>query len=246
MATRSYIGNGVVYAKTGNNPLIDIGNVQEAKIEIDEDVQEQMDMQSGAGGIIARVSRIKAAKLSLKMDSFSPENMAMATRGKTTTTARATITDEAVTAKLGGLNLLERLQDLSAALTVTNSAGTTTYALGTDYTRVGAGIVIPATGSAITAAQALKVTYTAVASSNIEGLIAANTDYQIVFDGLNIADNGKRVRVIIHRVSLSPTKALDLIGDKFGSVDLTGGILQDQSIVFDGSTSQYFKEEMQN
>ena len=79
-----------------------------------------------------------------------------------------------------------------------------------------------------------------VDDDTIECLTSAALDYKLVFEGLNEARSNKAVTVTLYRVQFSPTKGLDLIGDKFAELSLTGKVLKDTTITGAGK-SQYMK-----
>ena len=58
--------------------------------------------------------------------------------------------------------------------------------------------------------------------ANVEG-------YALRFDGLNTADGDKKVVVTIPKVDIDPAKALELIQDEFGKLDVDFTILSTPS-----------------
>ena len=103
---------------------------------------------------------------------------------------------------------------------------------------VSAGGIRALTGGAITAGQALKVSYTKKAGNVLQALTESGTTVPVVIDGVNDA-TGKPWVLDFYKWSPSPTAGLDLIGDDFGSFDIEGGVLADSSIVATGK-SKFF------
>jgi hypothetical protein len=173
------------------------------------------------------------------MHDVSPDNVALALRGTSTAVTATAVTNEAHVGYKGALVPFDYMPNFLETYSVKDDTGVTTYVKDTDYTLTRNGVVILAAG-AITNAQAIKVNYTKKASHAIEGLVSAGSDYRLVFNGLNEAQSGKAVDVVLYRVKFSPTSGLDLIGDDFNKIELKGSVLQDSSITSTG-LSQYIK-----
>lgn len=238
MSQYSYIGKGDVWIAAPGQPLRNMGNVLSLSISADEESKELADYQNAGGGTIDSITRIKSVKVEIESSNISPENLAIALRGVVNAHTAGPIVDEALVADLGGLNLLARLPDLTAAMIVKNSAGSTTYVENTDYTRTRSGIQILSSGS-IADAEALKVSYAALADNVLEAMVASAQEYRLVFEGLNEARSGKPVVVEAYKVKFSPS-GTDLIGDDFGKIKLSASLNKDESRIGAG-ISQYFK-----
>jgi hypothetical protein len=65
----------------------------------------------------------------------------------------------------------------------------------------------------------------------------------MVFAGINEAATGKTVTVTVHRAKIGAASGLGFIGDDFGSLEITGEVLIDTSIIAAGK-SQFFKVDM--
>jgi len=225
-STTSFIGKGTVYLSSGTNPLVSVGNVNKLAISIAEDRQEMIDYESAGGGVADSVSRIKSMGLDMNAYSFSASNLEVALRGTSAAVTATAITDEAVTAVAGGLNVLATLPDPAVALTI--EMGATSFVEGTDFIRTRSGFTIPV-GSTIVTGNALLVTYKSLAGNALQGLTTGATNVRLVFEGLNEARSGKPVVLEFFRVQFSPTSGLDLISDKFADITLKGLVLKDDT-----------------
>ncbi|WP_037428043.1 hypothetical protein [Shewanella sp. POL2] len=228
----SYIGSGIVYV-AGR----DVGNASGVKIAIEQETKTQPNYRGG-GGNAAEITKVKSVKLSFTMNDFSNANMALALRGKVEVLTAGTVDDEPITAVLDGLARTAFMIDTTVDPVVKNEAGAVTYVKDTDYV-VSAGGIRALTGGAITAGQALKVSYTKKAGNVLQALTESGTTVPVVIDGVNDA-TGKPWVLDFYKWSPSPTAGLDLIGDDFGSFDIEGGVLADSSIVATGK-SKFFK-----
>ncbi|MGE6317458.1 hypothetical protein ACQKC1_17000 [Shewanella baltica] len=230
--TESYIGSGIVYV-AGR----DVGNASGVKVAIEQDTKTQPNYRGG-GGNAAELTKVKAVKLSFTMNDFSNANMALALRGKVEViTAGAISTPESITAVLDGLADTAFMIDTAVAAVVTDAAGTNTYDVDVDYV-VSAGGIRALSSGAITEGETLKVTYTKKAGNAMQALTESGAVVPVVIDGVNDA-TGKPWTLKFFKWSPSPTAGMDLIGDDFGSFDIEGGVLADQSIVATGK-SKFF------
>jgi len=79
--------------------------------------------------------------------------------------------------------------------------------------------------------------------ATIEALTTGAKEFQMVFTGVNEATTGKTVTVTVHRLKVGAAQGLNLIGDEFAAMEITGEVLLDTSITTEG-LSQFFKVEM--
>lgn len=111
----------------------------------------------------------------------------------------------------------------------------------TDYSRVGAGIIVIG-GKLATGDQGVTVSYTGLADNTVQALSESGLEYRMVFDGLNEAQSGRRVIVEAYRVKPSPS-GLELLGDEFAGLEITADVLKDTTITAAGK-SQYFTAKL--
>ncbi|MBF0462508.1 MAG: hypothetical protein HQL87_14080 [Magnetococcales bacterium] len=99
-----------------------------------------------------------------------------------------------------------------------------------EYEINSAGLFIPSDATKIDeAGTPVTVTYSTSAGYNIQTLVGSGEEYRVVFAGKNSARNGKGLKVVMYRVSFSPTKDLGLVGDDFVKLTLTGNVLSDDT-----------------
>lgn len=111
-----------------------------------------------------------------------------------------------------------------------------------DYVVRPGGIFLQSTAKA-TEGEIYQFDYTKVAANIVEALTGSAADYTVVFDGLNEARSGKQTRVTIYRMKFGAAQNVDLIGDDYASLDVSGKLQKDTTIVATGK-SQYFKTEI--
>lgn len=227
----SYWGNGSVFLKKRSAAArrLPIGNVTELKLDIAEESKDLVDYENTGGGLLEKKTRIKEVSGTAKTSNHDPQNLALALRGSVAANAVATITDEAhADVQLGSLVLLNRLPDLTAAITV--KVGAVTIAAPGNYEMTAAGVWIYSAATDIVALDDILVTYTALADNLIQALVVSGDEYELTFVGLNDARNGKPQLIVAHRVQFSPTKGLDLVADDFGRLELPFTLLSDATI----------------
>lgn len=180
------------------------------------------------GQVLDSVSLPGTPSIDITIDEASPEILAFALLGSTesVTQAAGSVVDEALT-----IVALDRWHKLPAhdisAVTVTNSAGTTTYVAGVDYDLdLKTGALRALSGGAIAAAAPLKLDYTKAATSGtrVLGSQVSSITASIRLDGINMATQ-KPVNFIAHKAVLSPSGEIDLSGDAFVSFGLKGDLV---------------------
>lgn len=232
----SYVGKGHVLLQLRNTAgarIVPIGNCSSLQFAITEDKKPLKDYTSAGGGSLDTLSTIKDVTAKLKVSNLSPENIAIALRGSVTSAASAAVADEAhADIARGSLVMLDRLPDLGATITV--KKGATVIASAGNWQAISAGIWIAPDAAALADGDDITVTYSALADDLVQALVRSNDEYRLIFSGLNEARSGKPVVITVHRIKFSPAKALDMIGDDFGSLEFDAEALSDSTIVGTG------------
>nr|WP_302981472.1 hypothetical protein [Plesiomonas shigelloides] len=229
--TESYIGAGILYVNGR-----DVGNVSELKFSIDQEEKSQKNYRGG-GGNVASVTRITGVSLEGKFHSFNNENLALALRGVVENLDTESITDEPVSAVVGGLTATAHMIDTSKPVTVKN--GDVTVAV-EKYDVTPAGIKLRA-DSGVTDDTALKISYNTRQRSVLQAAVNSGAEWSVVFDGVNEAESGKPCVIKVYRWKPSPTDGLDLISDDFGEFTIKGQALAD--VTRPVGKSQFFTRE---
>lgn len=236
-----YIGVGTIWLKKRDSAEAArmIGNCSKLSFAITEDEKSLRNYMDCGGGEVNSISRIQSVGIQITAHDFSPENLALALYGATATTAAGTVTDEAHTVTIGTpINLLHPVN----AITAVSNSNTATLVAGTDYDIVGS-TVVPKSGGALMNGDTVLVTYTRLATTTVEALVNHGHEYELEFRGMNEAHGCRRFDVTAYRVKFSPSGGLDLIGDDFGSFELSGKVLRDDTRTGAG-VSKYLKAVM--
>lgn len=179
---------------------------------------------SGSSGVGWDFNKRTEYDLSMMMRSFKAEHLAISTHSSNTAKAAGTVTDEAKKGYKGKMTALNHIK--VSSVVVTNSAASTTYVAGTDYNvNAAAGLIEIITSGAITDGQSLLVDYSYAAQHHLSAS-PANKFYYLSFDGVNTADDNKKVRSDIYKINLSPS-SVSMIEDKVTEMPITGTVQLD-------------------
>lgn len=235
-----YIGVGTIWLKKRDSAEAArmIGNCSKLSFAISESEKSLRNHMDCGGGEVNTVSRIESVGIQITAHDFSPENLAMALYGTATSTAAGTVTDEAHEVTLG--QPIELAYPPNAITSVLE--GVTPMVEGTDYDIVD-GEVVPKAGGALIDGDTILITYTRLASATIEALVNHGYEYELEFRGMNEAHGCRTMNVTAYRVKFSPAGGLDLIGDDFGSFEINGKVLRDDTKTGAG-VSKYLKAVM--
>lgn len=233
MSARGFLGAGDVYIARYNPALAAFeefqGPYEATKFEIKagSDLKEQTSRgRDSYGQVIESVTIPKPVDFSLELAEVNKDSMTIALLGTAAALVQAagTLTDEAINAKLGAWVALSKQNITDTGLSVTDSAGTTTYVLGTDYDiNYRLGWIRAIAGGAITDGEALKVdaTYNAISGTRIRGATNSQIRMKVMFDGVNFAD-GLPVIVNCQEAVVASDAAFDFLQSDFAKVPLTG------------------------
>ena len=239
VVSEAYLGSGIIYINGR-----DVGNVSAAKFAIEQETKD-LNNYRGGGGKYASVTRISAVTLELVTHNFNQANLALAVRGIVDVGDVTAITDAVHTAIVGGLTETDAMIDISKAVEVKAGESDTvvlqTAEDGTvNYDITPAGILVR-NATAIADGTKIKISYTPRQRNVLQALLTSGADFRVVFDGVNEANSGAASVVRVHRFKPNPTDAIDLIGDDFGALTLTGPVLADTTKPL--GKSQFFVRE---
>ena len=122
---------------------------------------------------------------------------------------------------------------------VVKKGGTTI--LTADYTVSAGGITIASTitTGSVVSGDAITISYTPQASTDVQALISSAPDISIHVDGFNEVD-GKNIIFRGYKVKLGVAQNVELIGDDFGTLQVSL-IFQKDDTITDPGKSQYFE-----
>ncbi len=236
---KTAIISGTPYLATvGVNAFKDMGNT--SKITVTHNVSKKtLPNLQGGGGNDDSFEKLESVTIAASFRHVSIELLEMALGGSSVSVPAGAVADEPHTVvELDSLIMLDHMQDMALTLTVEPAVSGAPFAEGTDYIRKRSGI-IPITGGAMTAAQAITVSYTKAKHLRVQALLSTSTEKAFMFDGINERTN-KPWCYKYHRVSWGIAKSIELIGEDFISYDVEGEGLAYSGIT-DPAKSQFYE-----
>lgn len=241
----AFIGSGRISAAPydaavpfGSRVFGGLGNTSAFAFNFAETRQELRDYQDPAGGVDASSSRIESVSGTMDARHFTPENLAMALWGTTAVLGTTAITGEAHKARYGKFVPTARIINTGTPPVVKVGSDTVSTS---DYTVSASGITFvdaPATVG-LTDGADITIDYTPVASSDVQALVGSAPNVSIFFDGVNSV-NGKKTTGRFYKCKLGVAANVPLIGDDFGTLQITFTVEKDETIVGAGK-SQFFE-----
>lgn len=252
-----YSGQGVVMlgdrdpvTGKGSN-FIPVGNCSSLKTSVATSVIEHKESQSGIRGIDYRLTTEVKATLSMVMENYTPENLAIALRGRSAHVPGAAVTAEVGKFAAGMVMLLSRI-GVSAVVVKKGATALVLFVSGTatavdgawDYKlNASAGSLmfapVPVTPQLVDG-DALAIDYTFAAQSTVDALTEAASEKYVRFEGLNTANGNKAVVIEVYRFLTDPLKELSLITDTIQQFTLDGSVLMDTV----QTNSKYFHQTL--
>lgn len=170
-------------------------------------------------------SELKAT-FTASLEDWSPENMALATRGSVKKTTSGAIADELSPALMAAGDTWLLNHSNITALVVTDAAAATVAPADIEVDLAYGTVTLKNVGAHTFP---LKASYTSGVVSVVPFFTEAAKEVALLFEGINTADGNRKVRAELYRVALDPTKELGLISENFGQFTLEGTALIDET-----------------
>jgi hypothetical protein len=247
MSNTYYRGQGKVWIASRDSTgaisgFAEVGDADKLEITQSETFDQVYESQSGARNKVVHTAIQHDVGFALDILNFNPANLARSVLGTTAAVTAGTVTNEIVVAYPGTSVFLAH-SDVSAVVVKDSATSAITYVAGTDYNVNGAtGRLDIISGGAITSAESLKVAYSYAASSAaLEALTnTASREFIIVFEGLNMNQNGTPVILRCHRAYFNLAAAIAMLGTATQKFSVTGALLPAPEITAAG-VSPFFK-----
>lgn len=205
-----------------------LGNASAATLAISVDKSDKNESFSGTRGLYGSLITTRSGTLTITLDEFLVENLALALHSTPVSISAGTVTGEALPTGLVAGDEVQLDKRFTSSLVLTDSNATpATLVEGTDYELVSAagGIVKILDPTGLT--QPFEADYSYAAADSLA--IFANAkppERWIFFDGINTV-TGDKVILDLYRVQFDPVSDLPLINDDWGGLALTGTLLLD-------------------
>jgi len=217
-----------------------VGNVPALVISLSVETLEHKESHSGQRLTDKRLQIGKTANVTITLENFKKENLALALYGTVDEEAASSAVDEAFTDDSPVVNYVYPLDHQQVSnVVVEDSAGTpATLIEDTDYevNYEHGSIEILNLGSYVAPFTA---SYDYAAVSRV-GMFAETPPERFMrFEGLNTAETDEPVLVELYKVKLDPLAELGLITDEITQLELTGTALLDSSRSVSADLSQF-------
>jgi hypothetical protein len=213
------------------------GNVAELKLALKTEVIEHYESQSGSRSLDHRMIKQKSATVTLTIEEFTKENLALALYGNYTAGMTGTVTDEPLPAGLVVGDRYALAHPKVSALIVKDDASAT-LTLGTHYTAdtdFGA-IQILNLASFV---QPFKASYSYGAVTEIGIFTQPLPERFLRLEGLNTAQGNAKTLVELYRIAFDPLKEISFISNEYNKFELEGSLLADSTKPIDATLGQY-------
>jgi len=202
-----------------------VGDLESVSLTPNVERFEVIENTSGAGAIGSSGVKRTSYGVSIGFRSVKPSHLKLALQGALTSKAAGSVTNEVHTAYLDKFTPLEHTN--VSSVVVTGAGGTPTYVENTDYiVHADEGLIEFISGGTITDGTAVEIDYSYAAQQHVK-VAPQNKDKFLVFNGINTANNDKRVRVELYKVQLDPGALDNMISDEPGPMTINGVLLLD-------------------
>lgn len=225
-----YLGDRLPGGKPG--ALRWVGDAPVCNVELTTESETRRESYSGQRLTSATLQTSTDANLTLTLNYFTAENLALGLYGEANEVAAGSVTDEVLPDDLvnGDIVILEHGN--VSSLVITDSAGSPVTVDTGDYALDSAegGVVRIIDIASYT--QPFKASYSHAAHVDVAMFTAPAPERFLFLDGINTLD-GSRVRVELYRVKFNPASNVPLINEGFGQLELTGAALFDPDAALD-------------
>lgn len=248
--TIGWVGNGALLVSeldANDKPVggwRNLGQISSALVALSSEKIEMADTMQGTLSAAQSLVIKNTAELTATMKSFSPENLALALYGEAVVDAAVPAATYQFTVNLGSLEVLPGI--IEGNLSVQRDSDTLDVT--ENFTVNNSSIYTPADQSGFTNplvdGDVVTVTYDKASVKRVEAFINSSKNVALAFDGFNIANADKAVKVSYHKVSLDPAAQRQLISTDFAEQEIKGTLLASSAVNGVGE-SKLFKEEHQ-
>lgn len=203
-----------------------VGNAPTCQLKLTTDSSNKTESFSGNRLQYGRLQKGKTAELSLTLDEWLPQVLALGLYASVLDGVSGTASAEAFPAGLVAGDLVKLDNPFVSAVVITDSAATpaTVPTNNVQVESPSAGLLkVVDPGTFI---QPFKAAYSYAKTKAFTIFTAAPPERYFMLDGIN-TETGEAVIVRLFRVRFDPAGQLDLLNDDYGSLQLTGSVLYD-------------------
>lgn len=220
-----------------------VGNAPQCQLRLEVQNSDKTESFSGDRLLYGRLAQSKTANVSLTLDEFTPDNVALGLYGTPLLREAGDAPDELLPPDVvvGDTIRLDRSYISDLALTDSATPPAEVPAAKYRIDSVSAGLVTFLDVAGFQ--QPFKATYKYAAVRNIALFTAPAPERVLLVDGINTV-NKRKVIVTLYRVGFNPIEQLDMVSDDWGSLVLSGAALFDETAALDPELGGFGKIEM--
>lgn len=228
MKTEYYSGQGKLFiAKYGENGELEpsrwLGNVPKLEIKTKVERKDHEESHTGQRTKDKSIATKTTVDVNFSVEEISDENLALAFYGDVEVINEASVSDEPIKTIKKGENY--RLKQQNVSNVVINDNNDQPLVENKDYVVHAKHGRITYISDSDSLQMPLKVSYSHGKNSKIDFFANVQGEYQLIFEGLNTAENNAPLTVIVHKVALDPDSSFALINDGFSQFDLSAQAL---------------------
>jgi len=213
------------------------GNVAELKLALKTEVIEHYESQSGSRSLDHRMIKQKSATVTLTIEEFTKENLALALYGHFVQSPTGTVTDEPLPAGVVVGDRYALAHPKVSALVVKDSPGAL-LTLGTHYTADADFGAIQFLNLA-SFVQPFKASYSHGAVTAIGIFTQPAPERFLRLEGINTAQGNAKTLVELYRIAFDPLKEISFISNEYNQFELEGSLLADPGKPVDAALGQF-------
>ena len=224
-------------------PLRWVGNAPQLQLALEVQNSDKTESFSGNRLLYGRLVQSKTANVNLTLDEATPENLAEGMYSVPATLPAGTVSSELLPTglKANDLVALDRGWVSDVALTDSANPPVTVPAANWWTESPSSGLIGLRKVEGFT--QPFKAAYKHGETVNIALFSTPPPERMLFLDGINTV-NGRRAKVTLYRVTFNPIEQLDLISEEWGSLQLSGAALFDESRALDPELGGFGRIEM--
>ena len=245
--TIGWIGNGgamIERLDSNDQPVsgaMYVGQASSASLALSSDKVEMMDMTYGTLGVAQSKVIKNTAELTMNLKSFNPDVLALVLYGDVYKDVAVPGATASVKAYKESNAIIPGI--ISQLTSVTIHGESTPLTEDQDYVISNGSLYFPR-NSSIQDGDVVDVVYEKAAVRRIEGFTNTGVNVRITFDGTNLAANDAPVKVVYHKVSLSPAAQRQLLSADYAEQEVKGTLLVSKAVTGAGRSKLFVEEHV--
>jgi hypothetical protein len=224
-------------------PLRWVGNAPQLQLALEVQNSDKTESFSGNRMLYGRLVQSKTANVNLTLDEATPENIAEGLYSIPATLPAGAVSNELLPPGLKANDLVVLDRGWISELSLTDSATPPVTVPASNWWTESPSAGVIGLRKVDGHTQPFKATYQHGETVNIALFNTPPPERMLFLDGINTV-NGRRAKVTLYRVAFNPIEQLDLISEEWGSLQLSGAALFDETRALDPALGGFGRIEM--